>query len=68
MDDVDLLVKQEERREARAKKKRLSASIRPSASHCIECDKPIPQLRRVAVPGVELCIECQTLAEEEKKR
>ncbi len=30
-----------------------------SRSHCAECDEPIPQKRRDALPGVKLCIECQ---------
>lgn len=31
-----------------------------SLSHCEECDAPIPQARREAVPGVRLCITCQS--------
>ncbi|WP_136066655.1 DksA/TraR family C4-type zinc finger protein [Modicisalibacter radicis] len=30
-----------------------------SLTHCEECDAPIPQARREAVPGVRLCIACQ---------
>ena len=30
-----------------------------SATFCIECDEPIPEARRRAIPGVKLCIECQ---------
>jgi phage/conjugal plasmid C-4 type zinc finger TraR family protein len=30
-----------------------------SRTHCAECDEPIPEARRAAVPGVKLCIECQ---------
>lgn len=30
-----------------------------SATHCEECDEAIPEARRVAVPGVTLCIRCQ---------
>ncbi|MDH3533010.1 MAG: DksA/TraR family C4-type zinc finger protein [Gammaproteobacteria bacterium] len=30
-----------------------------SLAHCAECDKAIPEARRVAVPGVRLCIHCQ---------
>ncbi len=29
-----------------------------SAELCAECEEPIPQARREAVPGVKLCIEC----------
>ena len=31
-----------------------------SRSHCAECDEPIPEARRAAIPGVKLCIDCQT--------
>jgi phage/conjugal plasmid C-4 type zinc finger TraR family protein len=31
----------------------------PSLSHCEECDAPIPEARRKAVPGVRLCLACQ---------
>jgi len=31
-----------------------------SLSHCEECDKPIPTARREAVPGVRLCVDCQS--------
>ncbi|BBP85706.1 DksA/TraR family C4-type zinc finger protein [Pseudomonas sp. No.21] len=30
-----------------------------SLTHCEECDAPIPQARREAVPGVRLCVKCQ---------
>lgn len=29
-----------------------------SLTHCAECEEPIPQARREALPGVKLCIEC----------
>lgn len=37
-----------------------------SAKFCDECDKAIPEARRKAVPGVRLCIECQSELEEEE--
>jgi len=30
-----------------------------SATHCRECDAPIPEARRAAVPGVKLCVACR---------
>jgi phage/conjugal plasmid C-4 type zinc finger TraR family protein len=30
-----------------------------SLTHCADCEEPIPEKRRVAIPGVKLCIECQ---------
>ncbi|RYH12159.1 DksA/TraR family C4-type zinc finger protein [Tropicimonas sp. IMCC6043] len=30
-----------------------------SLTHCAECEEPIPEARRAALPGVKLCIDCQ---------
>lgn len=30
-----------------------------SLTHCEECDAPIPEARRKALPGVRLCVSCQ---------
>jgi phage/conjugal plasmid C-4 type zinc finger TraR family protein len=34
-----------------------------SATECRECDEPIPEPRRQALPGVQLCIDCQSIQE-----
>lgn len=31
----------------------------PGRERCEECDAPIPEARRRAVPGVRLCVACQ---------
>lgn len=31
-----------------------------SRATCAECGEPIPEARRSAIPGVKLCIECQS--------
>ncbi|XBS71032.1 DksA/TraR family C4-type zinc finger protein [Acerihabitans sp. KWT182] len=36
-----------------------------SAACCQECGEPIPEARRRALPGVQLCLACQ--AERDKK-
>lgn len=36
-----------------------------SLTHCEECDDPIPQARREALPGVRLCVKCQQAHDEE---
>ena len=41
-----------ERMKARAK------PVGESFDHCAECDEPIPEARRKAVPGVKLCVDC----------
>jgi phage/conjugal plasmid C-4 type zinc finger TraR family protein len=35
----------------------------PSLSNCEECGEEIPLARQQAVPGVRLCIDCQSLTE-----
>lgn len=37
-----------------------SAGDIPSAEFCAECEEPIPPARREAIPGVQLCVACQT--------
>lgn len=37
----------------------------PSALHCVECAEAIPEARRAALPGVQLCIVCQEAADKQ---
>ena len=37
-----------------------------SLTHCEECDAPIPEARRKAIPGVCLCVKCQTEHDKEQ--
>jgi phage/conjugal plasmid C-4 type zinc finger TraR family protein len=30
------------------------------SDHCLECGDPIPEARRRALPGVRLCVPCQS--------
>jgi len=39
-----------------------------SLSHCEACDASIPEARRQAVPGVRLCIACQSAHDQEQAR
>lgn len=34
-----------------------------SLTHCEECDTEIPEARRQAIPGVRLCVDCQSEAD-----
>ncbi|MGM8227045.1 DksA/TraR family C4-type zinc finger protein [Cellvibrio sp. ARAG 10.3] len=36
-----------------------------SLTHCEECGAPIPEARQKAMPGVRLCVACQTEKDEE---
>ncbi|AYC34516.1 DksA/TraR family C4-type zinc finger protein [Pseudomonas cavernae] len=38
-----------------------------SLTHCEECGAPIPEARRQAVPGVHLCVSCQSEHDKEQK-
>jgi len=35
--------------------------------HCEECDAEIPQARRQAVPGVRLCVGCQSELDQQQE-
>lgn len=39
-----------------------------SAERCEECDEPIPEPRRAAVPGCQMCIDCQCEKERREKQ
>lgn len=38
-----------------------------SLKNCEECDAPIPEARREAVPGVRLCVGCQSEHDKEAR-
>ncbi|HTY93375.1 MAG TPA: DksA/TraR family C4-type zinc finger protein [Steroidobacteraceae bacterium] len=35
----------------------------PALTHCEKCGEAIPEARRLAVPGVRLCLACQQAAD-----
>lgn len=37
-----------------------------SLKRCEECEAPIPEARRKAVPGVRLCVQCQAERDREE--
>ena len=39
----------------------------PSLSRCEDCDAPIPEARRRALPGVLLCVPCQEAQDREAR-
>ena len=38
-----------------------------SRSHCLECEEEIPLARRKAIPGVSLCVACQSEREKNQR-
>lgn len=51
---------------AEVQKKLAQQRQQPSAEFCEECGEDIPQARREAIPGVQLCVYCQGLSEKIK--
>lgn len=39
-----------------------------SALRCESCDEAIPEARRSALPGVRLCVACQTLEDDKQQQ
>ena len=46
------------------KRARSNIATGESAKFCEECDAAIPEERRAAIPGVQLCVACQSNLEE----
>lgn len=42
---------------------RRAAGQAASAEFCVDCDEPIPELRREKMAGCQTCVECQRLRE-----
>lgn len=64
MDIIDVAQREIERAYERAEAARVGAApVGESAVECAECDLPIPEARRVIVPGVQTCVDCQELIE-----
>ncbi|MCK9489745.1 MAG: DksA/TraR family C4-type zinc finger protein [Xanthomonadales bacterium] len=38
----------------------------PGALRCQECDAPIPEARRKALPGVRTCVQCQEALDQDQ--
>ncbi|ABM25707.1 transcriptional regulator, TraR/DksA family [Shewanella sp. W3-18-1] len=66
MDAVDLVTREQLRAEHRFEQQRKALAAKPvpqSATDCSECGNDIPEGRRQAIKGVQLCTECQSLSE-----
>jgi phage/conjugal plasmid C-4 type zinc finger TraR family protein len=56
--------------EARQERAIMPKPTRPSAKWCEApgCGERIPDERRKAIPGVQYCVDCQELKEQQEKR
>ncbi|PKL95850.1 MAG: hypothetical protein CVV18_03905 [Gammaproteobacteria bacterium HGW-Gammaproteobacteria-8] len=52
-DQIDASVDDEVRRA------RVRLQVGESRSNCSDCDEPIPEARKKAIPGVQRCVACQ---------
>ncbi|MCL1618350.1 TraR/DksA C4-type zinc finger protein [Ralstonia pseudosolanacearum] len=56
-------LEERQREEAIARVRAVCHSGKPSRKACLDCDAPIPEARRQAVPGCTLCIDCASQRE-----
>jgi len=62
-DSMDLVQQRKQENRERLIHNALRRPAAPSAFICESCGGSIPEARRIAVPGVELCVTCQEIAE-----
>ena len=68
MDVADVAAKREAEFLAEALSKHAHHTHGGSLSHCEDRGVPIPEARQKAVPGVRLCVACQTILEKSEGR
>lgn len=66
-DTIDLAQQREQEDRERYINNARNRVVTPSRLCCEACDAPIPEARRVAVPGVTLCVGCQQITEMKNK-
>ncbi len=59
-DLADMAQAEQERLNARSAERLTRNHALETLEFCAECGEPIPEARRLAVPGCRLCIDCQT--------
>ncbi|EQA8865862.1 TPA: TraR/DksA family transcriptional regulator [Citrobacter braakii] len=66
-DAMDLAQQHEQEDRERHISNARSTNAMTSAFICEACASPIPEGRRIAIPGVALCVTCQQIAELKSK-
>ncbi len=66
-DTMDLAQQREQEDRERHISNARRRNAAPSHLLCEECDAPIPEARRVAIPGVIFCVTCQQINELKSK-
>ncbi|HHT2665334.1 TPA: TraR/DksA family transcriptional regulator [Citrobacter freundii] len=62
-DAMDLVQQREQEDRERHINNARSRIAAPSRFFCEECEAPIPEARRFAIPGVAFCVTCQQVEE-----
>ncbi|MNB71252.1 hypothetical protein D3C81_185850 [compost metagenome] len=62
-DAMDLAQQREQEDRERYINNARSQVTAPSRFTCEACDCPIPEARRIVIPGVAYCVTCQEIAE-----
>ncbi|MEX9781121.1 TraR/DksA family transcriptional regulator [Providencia manganoxydans] len=65
--EIDIASEQEELLRSHQINAIVGRPVGVTAFICENCDRPIPEGRRIASPGCTLCIDCQTLSELKSK-
>ncbi|MDV7023339.1 TraR/DksA family transcriptional regulator [Atlantibacter subterranea] len=66
-DSIDLAQQREHEERERLILNARSRNAAVSLFQCESCGESIPEARRIAVPGVELCVTCQEITELKSK-
>ncbi|WP_241613085.1 TraR/DksA family transcriptional regulator [Rosenbergiella epipactidis] len=66
-DSMDLVQERSEEMRQRNLANVLNKQKLPSRSFCVDCEMPIPELRRRTLIGVERCVHCQQITEAQSK-
>ena len=66
-DAMDLAQQREQEDRERHISNARSRIASPSRFLCEECDEPIPEARRITIPGVAFCVTCQEVTELKSK-
>ncbi|EBJ6123494.1 TraR/DksA family transcriptional regulator [Salmonella enterica] len=61
-DAMDLAQQREQEDRERHIRNARSRIAAPSRFICEVCDAPIPEARRIAIPGVQCCVTCQEIS------
>lgn len=68
MDSIDIANEHAERMLELNLQKVLNKAVLPAAHTCDTCGVEIPEERRKAVPGVQLCVDCKSIEEQRSKK